>query len=43
LDDQVHWRVHQRRLRVNVVEAPEIVPACFVDGDRKMIVELERY
>ena len=33
----------KRRLRVNVVEAPEIVPACFVHGYKKMMVELERY
>jgi cytochrome P450 len=35
--------LQKRRLRVNVVEAPEIVPACFVHGYRKMMVELERY
>ncbi len=35
--------MQKRRLRVNVVEAPEIVPACFVHGYKKMIVELERY
>ncbi|MEP7349740.1 MAG: cytochrome P450 [Sphingorhabdus sp.] len=32
-----------RRLRVNVVEAPERVSACFVHGYRKMMVELSRY
>jgi cytochrome P450 len=35
--------MQKRRLRANVVEAPEIVPACFVHGYRKMMVELERY
>ena len=35
--------LQKRRLRVNVVEAPEIVPACFVHGYKKMIVELEHY
>jgi cytochrome P450 len=35
--------MQKRRLRVNVIEAPEIVPACFVHGYRKMMVELERY
>ncbi len=35
--------LQKRRLRVNVVEAPEIVPACFVHGYKKMMVELERY
>jgi len=33
----------QRRLRVHVVAEPERVPACFVHGYRKMMVELERY
>ena len=33
----------KRRLRVNVVEEPDRVPACFVHGYRKMMVELERY
>ena len=32
-----------RRLRVNVVEAPERVSACFVHGYRKMMVELSKY
>jgi cytochrome P450 len=31
------------RLRVNVIEKPEIVPACFTHGYKKMMVELERY
>ena len=35
--------MQKRRLRVNVIEAPEIVPACFVHGYKKMMVELERY
>jgi len=35
--------LQKRRLWVNVVEPPEIVPASFVHGYRKMIVELERY
>jgi cytochrome P450 len=35
--------MQKRRLRVNVIEAPEVVPACFVHGYRKMVVELERY
>jgi cytochrome P450 len=35
--------MQKRRLRVNVVSPPEIVPACFVHGYRKMMVELERY
>ena len=33
----------KRRLRVNVLEEPERVPACFVHGYRKMMVKLERY
>jgi cytochrome P450 len=33
----------KRRLRVHVVSEPERVPACFVHGYRKMMVELERY
>lgn len=33
----------KRRLRVNVVEEPDRVPACFVHGYKKMMVELERY
>lgn len=33
----------KRRLRVNVASEPERVPACFVHGYRKMMVELERY
>ena len=32
-----------RRLRVNVLEEPERVPACFVHGYRKMMVELSHY
>jgi cytochrome P450 len=32
-----------RRLRVNVVEQPERVAACFVHGYRKMMVELSEY
>lgn len=35
--------LQKRRLRINVLEAPEIVPACFVHGYKKMMVELERY
>jgi cytochrome P450 len=35
--------MQKRRLRVNVVAEPERVPACFVHGYRKMMVELERY
>ncbi len=35
--------MQKRRLRVNVLEKPDIVPACFVHGYRKMMVELERY
>jgi cytochrome P450 len=33
----------KRRVRVNVLEEPERVSACFVHGYRKMMVELERY
>ena len=33
----------KRRLRVNVLEEPERVPACFVHGYRKMMVTLEHY
>lgn len=33
----------KRRLRANVLEEPERVPACFVHGYKKMMVELERY
>jgi cytochrome P450 len=33
----------KRRLRANVVEAPVRVPACFVHGYRKMMVELSQY
>jgi cytochrome P450 len=33
----------RRRLRVNLVDEPERVPACFVHGYRKMSVELSRY
>jgi len=32
-----------RRLRVNVLEEPERVPACFVHGYRKMMVDLSNY
>ena len=32
-----------RRLRVNVVEQPERVSACFVHGYKKMMVELSEY
>ncbi len=35
--------MQKRRLRVHVVAEPERVPACFVHGYRKMMVELERY
>jgi cytochrome P450 len=35
--------MQKRRLRVNVLAEPERVPACFVHGYRKMMVELERY
>jgi cytochrome P450 len=35
--------MQKRRLRVHVVEEPERVPACFVHGYRKMMVELEKY
>jgi len=33
----------KRRLRVNVLEEPERVSACFVHGYKKMMVKLERY
>jgi cytochrome P450 len=33
----------KRRMRVNVVGAPERVPACFVNGYRKLPVMLSRY
>jgi cytochrome P450 len=33
----------KRRLRVNVLEEPERVSACFVHGYQKMMVKLERY
>ena len=33
----------KRRLRVNVVGAPDRVAACFVHGYRKMVVELSQY
>ncbi|MEH6827231.1 cytochrome P450 [Parasphingorhabdus sp.] len=33
----------KRRLRVNVLEEPERVPACFVHGYKKMMVTLEQY
>ncbi len=35
--------MQRRRLRVNVIEKPDIVPASFVHGYRKMMVQLERY
>jgi cytochrome P450 len=35
--------MQKRRLRVHVVEDPVRVPACFVHGYRKMMVQLERY
>ncbi len=35
--------MQKRRLRVNVLQAPERVPACFAHGYKKMMVELERY
>jgi cytochrome P450 len=35
--------MQRRRLRVNVIGKPEIVPACFTHGYKKMMVELERY
>jgi cytochrome P450 len=35
--------MQKRRLRVHVVEQPERVPACFVHGYRKMMVQLEKY
>lgn len=35
--------MQKRRLRVNVLEEPERVPASFVHGYKKMMVELERY
>ncbi len=35
--------MQKRRLRVHVVAEPERVPACFVHGYRKMMVQLERY
>ena len=35
--------MQKRRLRANVVEAPEVVPACFVHGYKHMMVELEKY
>lgn len=33
----------KRRLRAHVVAEPDRVPACFVHGYRKLMVELERY
>lgn len=33
----------KRRLRVNVIEEPERVPACWVHGYSKMMVTLEHY
>jgi len=33
----------KRRLRVDVLEEPERVPACFVHGYKKMMVKLENY
>ncbi len=35
--------MQKRRLRVNVLEEPERVPASFVHGYKKMMVALERY
>ena len=35
--------MQKRRLRVHVIGEPERVPACFVHGYRKMMVQLERY
>jgi cytochrome P450 len=35
--------MQKRRLRANVVEAPEQTRGCFVHGYRKLMVELERY
>jgi cytochrome P450 len=35
--------MQKRRLRVNVLEEPTRVPASFVHGYKKMMVELERY
>ncbi len=35
--------MQKRRLRVHVVERPEFVPAAFVHGYKRMMVELERY
>jgi len=35
--------MQRRRLRVNVLEEPQRVPASFVHGYKKMMVELERY
>ena len=35
--------MQKRRLRVNVVQEPERVAACFAHGYKKMMVELERY
>jgi cytochrome P450 len=35
--------MQKRRLRVHVVGEPERVPACFVHGYRKMMVQLEKY
>jgi cytochrome P450 len=33
----------KRRLRVNVLEEPERLPACFVHGYKKLMVELSKY
>ena len=33
----------KRRMRVKVLEEPERVPACFVHGYTKLMVELETY
>ena len=35
--------MQKRRLRVNVVQEPERVAACFAHGYKKLMVELERY
>ena len=35
--------MQKRRLRVHVTERPEFVPAAFVHGYKKMMVQLERY
>jgi cytochrome P450 len=35
--------MQKRRLRVNVIDKPEIIQACFTHGYKEMIVQLERY